>query len=85
MNKVLGGVIAVPATLIVTSSVAGATAQMTGANRAAVAHSLRVTSAAIMISATLTGNPSAIVGTAVAIGAVWYATQSAWPWNGDGE
>ena len=76
MTPVNAAVVAAPATLLVLSSVAGATAQITQANRTAVERSIVLTGGFLILAAISTKNVGVIVATAVAGVGTAYAYKS---------
>lgn len=68
----------IPTTLLVMSTVGGATAQMTGANQDAVRHALMVAGGSLIVASAVTGSVAASVTTAIAVAATAYAMRSAW-------
>jgi hypothetical protein len=74
----------IPTTLLVMSTVGGATAQITGADSSSVKHALIVAGAALIVASAATGSVPASVTTALAVVATMYAMRPAWkgaaPW-----
>jgi hypothetical protein len=74
----------IPTTLLVMSTVGGATAQITGAQPDAVKHALIVAGASLVVASAATGSVPTAVTTALAVVATMYAMRSAWkgaaPW-----
>ena len=65
--------------MLVLSAVGGSTAQITGANPAAVRKAITVTSGVLLVASAASGNVMAAVGTGVSIAAVLYLMRDAWP------
>lgn len=72
MNTAAKIAVSVPATLIIMSSVAGATAQVTQADRTAVRRALIVFGAALVAAAVVSQDVAVGVATAATVGAAFY-------------
>ena len=78
MNDLTKVVVAVPSVLLVLSATAGATAQITLADKDAVRRAVYVTSAVLLAAAAVTQDVATVVSTAVAIGATVYLVTKVW-------
>lgn len=78
MNTAAAVAVSIPTTLLIMSSVAGATAQVTNADRQAVQRAMLYFGTAMLIAALLSQNLAVATATGLSLGAAYYGLQHAW-------
>lgn len=78
MNTAAAVAVSVPTSLIVMAGVAGATAQVTGADRAAVKRAMIYFGGALVVASLLTQNLSVGIATTASVAVSFYGLHHAW-------
>lgn len=78
MNTAAAIAVSIPASLVVMASVAGATAQVTQADRQAVQRAMLYFGGAMGVAAFLSGNAGVTIATLASVGAAYYGLNHAW-------
>jgi len=78
MNTAAAVAVSVPTSLVVMASVAGATAQVTQADRQAVTRAMLYFGGAMVLASLLTQNVPVAVATTLSVGAAYYGLNHAW-------
>lgn len=78
MNEILGAVVAVPSTLLVMAATAGATAQITQADPAAVQRAVYATGAVLIGTSAISGKVPVVIATSLAVAATVWIVRPIW-------
>jgi hypothetical protein len=68
----------IPISLVVMATVAGTTAQVTGADRAAIKRAMIYFGGAMVVAAVVSGNAGAGIATTISVGVAFYGLNHAW-------